>query len=231
MKTIIALILILIGIAFIFMFSKPLWIEISALRIQKQEIESTVSEFQRLQSARDGLLSTYNSISKNDLEKLEKILPNNSDNSGILIFLEKTAKDRGISLRRIEFQPKSIVASRGIENIVSNFETLNFSITLSANYNSFKSFLSALERGSRVIDITDLSFFSGKTDFFEFVLRGKSYYQKKDEINISNAIKEIGSIKLDTSFFSDPQFLDLEVLPSPPPEIKSQGRINPFLPF
>lgn len=228
MKLIVALILILAGIALIFFGAKPIWYEASALRIEHQKIDSTLSNLISLRTTRDNLLQAYNSVKKIDLDKLYKIVPSTSDNSGLLVYLEKTSSDRGIRLRRAEFEKEPATQQKTIQANTLNYNVLPISFTVSASYDSFKSFISALERSARVMDVKDISFAVSKTNFFEFTIKAKTYYTKGQP-----AIKELQGLKnisIDTSFFDDPQFVELDTAPIAIPTT-GEGRVNPFLPF
>lgn len=228
MRLIIALVLVLAGIALIFFGAKPLWAEASALRIEHQKINSTLSNLISLRTTRDDLLQAYNSVKKIDLDKLHKIVPSTPDNASLLVYLEKTSSDRGIRLRQAEFEKEPISQQKTIQATSLNYNVLPISFTVSASYDSFKSFLSALERSARVMDVTDISFNVSKTNLFEFTIKTKTYYSKGQP-----AIKDLQGLKnisIDTSFFGDPQFVELDTAPVPIPTT-GEGRVNPFLPF
>src|SRR3989344_1643428 len=230
MRSIISILLFLGGIALIFWAAKPLWEEISVLRVERGGIYNTLSELRSLQETRDNLLSTYNSISKSDLDKLNQVMPQETDTGGILVSLEKIAQDRGVRLRKVEFRinqddknVKTIQASN------SMFNTIDLSLVVSAGYDSFKSFLNALEKSSRVMDVTDMSFSVGKTDLYEFTVQANAYYSKGEK-KISN-LRDIEGVKIDTSFFADPRFVELETAPAPSTTDIKKGRTNPFVPI
>lgn len=211
-----------------FWAGKPLWTEISVLRVEKSGVLSILSELRSLQDARDNLLATYNSITKTDLEKLNKILPQSSDTGGILVSLEKIAQDRGIRLKKAEFKTDNNKGAKVIQAQNSMFNTIDLSFIISSNYDSFKSFLNTIERNSRIIDVTNISFSAGQTNLYEFIIQADAYYGKGSS-KITN-LHDISGVKIDTSFFSDPRFLELELVPAPSLDTK-KGRTNPFVPI
>ena|SRR3989344_1416351 len=228
MKLILALILAIAGIVLIFWAAKPLWIEASAFRVENKKIDSVLSDLISLRTTRDELLQAYNSISKTDLDKLDRIVPVTPDSAGLLVYLEKTASDRGIRLRRAEFEKDSSNQQKTIQANTLNYNILPISFTVSSSYGSFKSFLSAIERSARVMDITDISFTVSKTDLFEFTIKAKTYYSK--ELPAIKELQGLKNISIDTSFFEDPQFAELDTAPALSPST-GEGRLNPFLPF
>lgn len=228
MKLIVALVLVLAGIALIFWGAKPLWAEASALRVEQKKVDSVLSDLISLRTTRDDLLQAYNSVKKSDLDKLYKIVPATSDNSGLLVYLEKTSSDRGIRLRRAGFEKEPTTGQKTIQATSLNYNVLPISFTVSAAYDSFKSFLSALERSARVMDVTDISFTVSKTNLFEFTIKAKTYYSKGQPV--IKDLQGLKNISIDTSFFGDPQFVELDTAPIPIPTT-GEGRVNPFLPF
>lgn len=228
MRSILSIFLFLAGIALIFWAGKPLWEEISVLRTERGSIANTLSELRNLEEKRNNLLSSYNSISKSDLEKLNQIFPKNSDNGRILVSLEKISQDRGIKLKKAEFKTDNQNDIKAIQAANLTFNTIDLSFIISASYDSFKSFLDALERNLRIIDVTNISFSTGETNLYEFIIQADAYYDKKE--SKATSFREIGGITIDTSFFSDPRFLGLESIPAPSTDIK-KGRTNPFLPI
>jgi cell division FtsZ-interacting protein ZapD len=93
MRSITSILLFLLGIALIFWAAKPLWQEILSLRQERSVVFGTLSELKNLEKVRDNLLSSYNSIAKMDLEKLNQMLPQGSNTGGILVSLERIAQD------------------------------------------------------------------------------------------------------------------------------------------
>ncbi len=232
MKSLVTLVLVLAGIGLIFLVAKPQWAEIIALRTQNETIAGALRELHDLQGFRDELLSAHNSISKNNLDRLTEMLPQKSDSGQLLVALEKLTRDHGIRLRKVEFESTEKAqlapAQQGvIQKDQSRVNTLSYAFTFSASYESFKSFLAALENNLRIIDVTDISFLGGETNLFEFNLRARSYYQK--EGTSKGTVDRLKTIKIDTSFFSDPEFLDLASPPATSLESIDKGRQNPFL--
>ncbi|GEM_PF-1751296 len=181
MKSVLTLLLILAAIALVFWIARPLWEEISSIRQENGTIAATLNDLKALEGIRNELLSTYNSIPREKLDRLNEFLPQKSDSGRLLVTLEKLTKNEGVRLRKVEFESKAESKSQTpgvIQSDTSLVNTLNYSFTFSASYESFKSLLSAFEKNLRIIDVTGISFSVGQTNLFEFTLTAKSYYQK-----------------------------------------------------
>ena len=59
---------------------------------------------------------------------------------------------------------------------------VNISISVSGSYKNFISFLRRIEKSLRLIDVSGLSFSTGKDDFYDFSLEAVSYIQKWKKI-------------------------------------------------
>lgn len=239
MKSILTLILTLAGLALVFFVAKPFWEETASLRKENIAITTTLNKLKELQGTRDELLSTYNSIPRDKIDRLNEFLPEKSGSGNLLVTLETLTGNQGIRLRKVEFEgkqdlgPSSIVVSKNASPV--NF--LNYSFTFSAGYESFKTFLAIIEKNLRLIDITDISFSAGDTNLLEFTLKAKSYYQKSGDAGSLVAdqalanLNKLKTIKLDTSFFSDAEFSGLQEVPRANVGAIQKGRTNPFIPL
>lgn len=184
MKTIFTVILLAASVAIVIWAARPLWDEVRSLQAERSAVEDALARLQDLQNLRDELLKTYNAIPRSKLERLGELLPSKPDSGNILVTLEKLTRDRGMRLRRVEFakEEQGVAAAQAAGRIVRKEETkantVFYTFTISASYEAFRSFLAALEKNLRVVDVTDISFAGGSANLFEFTLKAKSYYQK-----------------------------------------------------
>ncbi|OGF87205.1 hypothetical protein A3B19_03140 [Candidatus Giovannonibacteria bacterium RIFCSPLOWO2_01_FULL_46_32] len=185
MKVALTIIFLAAAVGLIFWAARPIWNDVLGLRAEIGVIEDTLARLHELEGLRDELLNAYNSIPRSKVERLYDLLPQKPDSGNILVALERIARDRGVRLRRVDFIKDSQAAApqtAGPARIAVKEEaaanTISYSFTLSASYESFRSFLAALEKNLRVADVTDISFTGGSSNLFEFTLKAKSYYQR-----------------------------------------------------
>ncbi len=184
MKTVTTIILLLASVGLIFFMAKPVWSDTVSLRAEQAAVSDALARLKDLQSLRDDLLKTYNSIPRSKIDRLFDLLPAKPDSGNILVMLEKLTRDRNIRLRRVEFikdtnsAAQSAGAGKIINKDVPKYNTMLYSFTVAASYEGFRSLLSAMEKNLRIIDVTDISFVGGASNLFEFTLKAKSYYQK-----------------------------------------------------
>lgn len=181
-----------------FGYVRPEWRDFQALGSQIGEIEEISREFDELIANRDQLLDKVNTISKEDLARLDRMLPSGPHASDFLTAIEAITIEGGVALRRIDLaspeaakteappvrpgaspqlQPRPASALAPTRELRET-SVLPFSVQVSGSYPAFKNFLAGMERNMRLIDVEDISFNSGgKAEIIDFSVKAKTYYQ------------------------------------------------------
>lgn len=131
----------------------------------------------------------------NELEKLMKALPKESELAGLMINLENLATASGLIMGSIDFdnidKKTSTKPSRpgegGLDqntsvtgqNQPAVYKIMAVRLALRGGYNNFKSYLAAIEKNSRLMDVTSFNFSRGsqEADLNSFRLELDVYYQ------------------------------------------------------
>ena len=162
---------------FIF-WSKPLFNEVNDLRAEKEAIESALANSRQLQSLLDENLYKYNSISEEDLARLNKIFGGQEESVELILEVGKLAEANDITLKRINVQNKS--ASNIPLSQTPSLRSIPIDMMFAGSYQSFISFLESLERSLKIIDISRLEFSAaGDGKSYDFILGGFVYGQFK----------------------------------------------------
>src|SRR3989344_2581322 len=103
MRFLMPLILIAISVSLFLMFSNPLYKEISALRMQVESYDKALANSKALESERDKLTAKFNSINREDLNKIQKLLPENIDNIRLILEIEQIAAPYGMVLKDVRY--------------------------------------------------------------------------------------------------------------------------------
>lgn len=185
----------LLGIFFV----RPQWERLQSLKNEVLELEEIGAEFDNLIESRDTLLGLINSISKDNLARVDRMLPQGPYASNFLVSLEALTLQNGMALRRIDLVSPQAERSEqaqaqaqkgasapgaprptagGVPRVAKEIEELPFNLQVSGSYAGFKKFLAGLERNLRLIDAEDISFSaSGKDASLDFTVKAKTYYQ------------------------------------------------------
>lgn len=163
--------IILIGIAIggFFMFTEPIYQDISLLRADAQAYDQALGNSKALENERDKLTSKYNSINPQDLDKIQKLLPDNIDNIRLILEIGKIAAPYGMVLKDVKYNaadssaasagtPPPIIQSGSNAPAIQDFRILNMDFTVTGSYANFINFTKDLESNLRIIDISSVTF-------------------------------------------------------------------------
>lgn len=141
---------------------------IQVLRNSKKEYIAALESAQDLESRRTELATQYNSLSEQDLQNLESLLPNNVDNIKLVLELESLAKKYDILIENPKIQDFTASPSTGVigqdirnssglgDGLYSLYGTSDLSFNISSNYQNIKLFLDDVEKNLRLIEISSI---------------------------------------------------------------------------
>jgi Tfp pilus assembly protein PilO len=152
---------------------------IKSLQAEDAEYQAALNNTNELRKKRDSLVQTRGEIDPVDLEKLEKLLPDNIDNIKLVIDMNRIAQNHTLTLKniRLETAVKSDTPDKlGQDN--KKYGTVGLTFSVSSSYENFQNFLADLERSLRLVDITELSVTSNDTGVYDFSVGMKTYWLK-----------------------------------------------------
>ncbi len=146
------------------------WPKYQALSGLQKGIEERTVQLQHKEKYFSGLKDIQAELKKyeTELSKIDSALPSNPSLPSLFSFIQKTSSQSGLVLKGIS--PFAISAAEGAPKI----KTIQFSLQVSGSYQSFKNFLSILEKSARIIEVENISFSSPEEgDLFTFNLNIK----------------------------------------------------------
>ena len=174
---------ILIGIAItvFFMFANPIYSEIGGLRAQVASYDEALSNSKALKNEIDKLTAKYNAIDRDDLIKLQKLLPDNIDNIRLILEIEQIALPYGMALKDVKYNATNDPAkgagagggagTEGAPAVLQgggtaiaggkDYGAWDLSFSTTGTYDNFLRFTRALESNLRIVDISSIQFSSG----------------------------------------------------------------------
>lgn len=168
-------ILIGISLAVFFVFTNPLFNDITLLRTQVASYDEALNNSKMLENERDKLTAKYNSINPDNLIKLQKLLPENIDNIRLVLEIEQIASPYGMALKDVKYNTttdKSATkgATPGVTGAVAgggvsepsrkDYGIWDLGFSTAGTYNNFLNFTRDLERNLRIVDISSIQFSS-----------------------------------------------------------------------
>ena len=159
MKSITPFIIIAICVGMYFVYISPSGAEVKSLSREKAGYDNILSKTKELKKQREDILTVYNGISAGDIDRLNKIVPENF--SAVLFLNDLTAQagQYGMVIRDFKTnEPKSenrevlINQSQG-----EAYKTTLVHFNVIGSYAQFVRFLNSLESSLRLIDVVGIT--------------------------------------------------------------------------
>lgn len=181
---ILSIILLLASVGSFFMVIDPTYADIKKLRVENSEYDGALNNSKQIQEYRDKLLDQYNSLTKSDLERLEKVLPSGVDNVRLVMEIDRVAARYGMTLKNVnidsERDKEEILAANtkivGKEN--KPYGDIGISFNVSGTYESFNPFIKEIEESLRIIDIESISFSTQDRNSYQYEVKLRTYWLK-----------------------------------------------------
>ncbi len=132
------------------------WPKYQELKIKKEELLQKNAELTNLKGYAERLREISEEMKKysTEIAKIDSALPSKFSLPSFLNYLLKTTSENGLILKNYG---ASTMPAQGKEGELKEY---NLGLSVFGSYSSFKSFLSALERSSRLIEVENISFSS-----------------------------------------------------------------------
>ncbi len=174
------IVLTVVAIGLFAMYTNPQYQTIKALQAQVGEFDNALNKTKELRASRDELLAKRNTFSTDDLQKLERMLPDNVDNIRLIIDINNIAARHSLSLKNVALgtlsdskTTRSALAVGSSGEPVGSVE-VGFSVT--ASYDEFLIFLKDLEHSLRIVDVEKISFKPSSLGKDDYSLTIRTYW-------------------------------------------------------
>lgn len=189
------IILIAVAIAGFVMLVNPMYKEMSTLQAKASAYDQALTNSKALENERDKLTKKYNSISSDNLDKLNKLLPDNVDNIRLILEIEKVAAPYGMVLKDVKYESTkpttdkngAVVGGDLSKTGSKEYGSWDLEFTTEGSYNSFLNFVRDLENNLRIVDIYAIQFSSDAplgsiksplSESYKYSFRIKTYWMK-----------------------------------------------------
>lgn len=153
----------------------------------KERVEKSEAQYQKTEKYFLGLKENLENLRnyRTSLEKIETALPDSPELPPLLDFLQKKSSESGLLLENIipaKIEGKTEEEKEKTEGILTKVEENYYNLKLAGLYPSLKSFLKALEKSSRLIEVENISLsVKEKEEISEINLLIKTYTYGKRE--------------------------------------------------
>lgn len=153
---------------------------LNQLLIERGNLNQALANADRIKNKILDLQKAENSISAEDLDKLNKFIPSYIDNVNLLIDINNIAIKRGMTIKNVKVRdskrPETAAASASLSQTGILPAYMSFSIT--GNYETLVGFLDDLASSLRVIDPVSLSFSVDEKGVNQYNFEVKTYWVK-----------------------------------------------------
>jgi Tfp pilus assembly protein PilO len=195
-RFILPILIIVVALTGFFMFTNPLYKDISALKEKSSSFDEALNNSKALENERDKLTQKYNTIGAENLSKLSKLLPESVDNIRLILEIEKIAGPYGMTLRDVKYDTAeekdptpdpTTIRSAAARSAPKEYGVWNLEFSTAGSYKNFLSFTRDLESNLRIVDVVSVDFSSengsslGKEaapDFYRYNFKIRTYWLK-----------------------------------------------------
>ncbi|MDQ5893437.1 MAG: hypothetical protein QG640_449 [Patescibacteria group bacterium] len=184
-KNVTPIILIILALGIYFTFTRTKLDDLKSIKEVNLQYQQALNNSERLVKLRDSVLKTYNDISPDDRERLEKMLPDNVDNVRLIIDANGVAARHGLAIKNVKTSATNANTTtptpngRGMANIPNSYDTVTLSFNVNTNYQTFIDFLKDLEASLRIMDISRITLSVSDTGIYDYGVEIKTYWLKQ----------------------------------------------------
>ena len=161
-----------------FTWTQPIFTEIKSLYDKESTLNSTLANFTKFQAQEKNILDKYNSINKDDLTKLNKLLPSMANAVDLVVEVESMAKNSGLIIKDINVKKPEETQKSSFGEKKSGVGNILITMKIVGPYKSFVSFLENLEKNLRLTEVERISFIAGDADSYEYNIVADTYWKK-----------------------------------------------------
>ena len=180
MKNNTSIILILLSIGLFYTFTSDQYKDVKKLNTLADKYQDVLKNASAIVELRDSLLIDYEAFPKEEIDRINKILPDNIDTVRLALDLDGIASRHGISIKSIQTVTSS---DKGLDRIAlpeneGLYGKVTVSLSFISNYNNFMNFLDDIEKSLRIMDVKSVSFQTGDSDMYDYQVSIDTYWLK-----------------------------------------------------
>jgi len=150
--------LVILSVGVFYVYVQPQYTKIQDLIIQKTEYKDALDKAEQVAVKRDELLKEYNAISKENMTRLDRILPLNLNTVKLVADINSVGGRHGITIRNVGVTEPIADNAREVATGATKkpFQSTTIRFLFDADYNKLKDFLRDLEASLQLIDIQSI---------------------------------------------------------------------------
>lgn len=180
MKNTTAVILLLISAGLFYTVVLPQYQKVLVHRQEAAQYKDILTNVSDLSAKRDELLVQYQAMPKDQVDRLNKVLPDSVDLVKLATDFDSIASKYNVSISGIQTVDMSAQDNSSSIQMTSDqpYNSTNVSITFIASYENFRKFMADIEQSLRIIDVKAISFVPGENDLYQYKVSIETYWLK-----------------------------------------------------
>lgn len=181
-----------------FLYTQRIYDEAVVIRDDVAKLQDAREKLDLVLLKKQELINKYNALQQSDIDRLEKLMPDNLDNIKLIIDIDNLSRKYGMVLNAVKFdvdqrqssgsgQPNAITGqyatvqdNRSAAASNKDYNSFGFSFTMTGNFDSLNKLLSDVEKNLRVVDISAINFDAGTdtNSTYKYEVKAKIYWLK-----------------------------------------------------
>jgi Tfp pilus assembly protein PilO len=178
MKNTTALFLLVLSVGLFYTFTSPTYGDAQNLAITASEQKDVLQNISRIIETRDKLLVSYNSVSRAEIERLSKVLPQNVDTVRLAYELDIIAGKYGITVGQVAIDTQSEQNANQVVLAGSGdyYKRALVRVKFVSTYQNFRNFLADVEKSLRIMDVRSVNFRTAESGLYEHEILIETYW-------------------------------------------------------
>lgn len=175
-----AIVLLLLSVGLFYTFTNVQYRDVKGLNTLAGEYQNVLQNASAIVELRDRLLVTYGDLPRTEIERINKMIPDNIDTVRLAFDLDSMAARYGISIKSVQV---AVGTNEDADNVILQesdgvYEKATVSIGFVSNYDNFMRLLADIERNLRIMDIKQVSFQTTETGLYDYLVSVETYWLK-----------------------------------------------------
>lgn len=171
MKNLILLLVFVATVAAAYLYGVPAWSTFLDARSQLAEVDALKERVSAITDARNKLLDRYTSVTQEELDRLDTMLPTSLTPEELYVLFEKIIRDSGVAVDDITV---SVIA----KNENGGDAMIPFTLRVIGPYTNLRALFDNLENNLRLMDIMGIEVVKVEAGgaIFTLTIKGNMYY-------------------------------------------------------
>jgi Tfp pilus assembly protein PilO len=143
-----------------FMYTQPAYDTVQGQNVNIAQYDGALQKATELQQIKQTLLAKYNSFDPNNIDRLQKMLPDHVDNVRLILDMDNLAQMHGMALQNVSVSAAPTVSGQTAVGTINaakqKYDSLTIKFTTVGSYDTFRQFLSDLQSSLRIVDLVAL---------------------------------------------------------------------------